>query len=127
NVELRHVTLTNRTAEPRELELTSYAEVVLAPPGADESHRAFSNLFVETEFVPDSDTLLASRRPRAADQPRSWAFHTVAVLGHSVGATQCETDRAAFVGRGRTMADPAALRSRLTQTTGAVLDPIFSL
>nr|WP_255604495.1 glucoamylase family protein [Oscillochloris sp. ZM17-4] len=68
--ELRRVTLTNLTAAPRELELTSYSEVVLAPPAADEAHPAFANLFVETEFVPEHDALLASRRPRAEGDSR---------------------------------------------------------
>ena len=35
----------------REIELTSYAELVLAPPAADAAHPAFSKLFVQTEFV----------------------------------------------------------------------------
>ncbi|NTU85689.1 MAG: glycosyl transferase, partial [Chloroflexales bacterium] len=107
--ELRRVTLTNLTAAPRELELTSYGEVVLAPPGADEAHPAFANLFVETEFVPEHDALLASRRPRAPDAARPWAVHSVSVRGHTLGATQHESDRAAFVGRGRNLSNPQAL------------------
>ncbi|NTU85506.1 MAG: glycosyl transferase, partial [Chloroflexales bacterium] len=125
--ELRRVTLTNHTAAPRELELTSYSEVALAPPAADEAHPAFANLFVETEFVPDHDALLASRRPRAEGGARPWAVHSVSVHGHALGATQHESDRAAFVGRGHAMADPQALHMPLGGHTGAVLDPALSL
>ena len=48
---MRRLVLTNRSARPREIEVTSYAEVVLAPLGADMAHPAFQKLFVETEFV----------------------------------------------------------------------------
>ncbi|HWQ12141.1 MAG TPA: glucoamylase family protein [Roseiflexaceae bacterium] len=127
NAELRRVTLVNTTGAPRELEVTSYAEVVLAHPAADEAHPAFSNLFVETEFVPEHHALLATRRPRAASARRLWAVHVVAVRGHTFGAVQYETDRLAFVGRGRTLADPQALHGPLAQRTGAVLDPVLCL
>ena len=50
SAEVRRVTLINESDETRELELTSYGEVVLALPGADRQHPAFSNLFVETEW-----------------------------------------------------------------------------
>jgi len=127
NAELRRVTLTNLTAAPRELELTSYGEVVLATPGADEAHPAFANLFVETEFVPEHDALLASRRPRAPGARQVWAVHSLSVRGHALGATQHESDRSAFVGRGRDLADPQALHGPLGGHSGAVLDPALSL
>jgi cyclic beta-1,2-glucan synthetase len=126
-VELRRVTLTNLSAAPRELEVTSYAEVLLATPAADEAHPAFSNLFIETEFVADHDALLASRRPRTANARRLWAVHSVSVRGHTLGTTQYESSRAAFVGRGRDLGDPAALGGPLGGNSGAVLDPIMSL
>lgn len=127
NVEVRHISLTNLTNAPRELEVTSYAEIVLASAAADAAHPAFSNLFVATEFVPAHDMLLASRRPRSADEAQVWALHVIAVRGHAGSSTEYETDRAAFIGRGRTTADPQALHTPLGQHTGAVLDPIFSL
>jgi cellobiose phosphorylase len=127
NVEVRRISLTNLTSAPRELEVTSYAELVLAPAAADAAHPAFSNLFVETEFVPEHDALLASRRPRVASDTRLWALHVIAVRGHAGSVTEYETDRAAFLGRGRTTSDPLALHAPLGAHVGAVLDPIFSL
>ncbi len=127
NVEVRHIALTNLTSAPRELEVTSYAEIVLASAASDSAHPAFSNLFVETEFVPEHDALLASRRPRSAGAARMWALHVIAIRGHAGSITEYETDRSAFIGRGHTVVDPQALHAPLTQQVGAVLDPIFSL
>ncbi len=127
--EVRRVTLTNHNHRPHELEVTSYAEVVLAPHRADLAHPAFNKLFLETEFIAAEEALLCRRRPRAADQKPVWGVHVIAVDGPTVGEVQYETDRARFLGRGRTPADPAALEpgGRLSGTTGPVLDPVFSL
>ena len=88
-------------ARTREIELTSYAEIVLAPPAADAAHPAFSNLFVQTEFAPELGALLATRRPRSHDEPQVWAAHVVVAEGETVGELQYETDRGRFLGRGR--------------------------
>ena len=127
--EVRRVTLINRSSALRHIELTSYGEIVLTDPGADRAHPAFQNLFVETEWLPELGAVLASRRPRAANDPRRWLAHVVAVGGVQEGPVSCETDRAQFVGRGRTVHDPVALdaASELSCSAGAVLDPIASL
>src|SRR5438128_154523 len=129
DAEVRRVSLTNLGTKSREIELTSYAEVVLAPPAADAAHPAFSNLSVETECVPELDTLLATRRPRSRGEARVWLAHVVVVEGDPVGDLQWETDRARFLGRGRGIRTPAAVIDGrpLSNTTGAVLDPIVSL
>ncbi len=126
--EVRVVTVTNRSRETRDIELTSYAEVVLADPDADRAHPAFQNLFVETEWLPDG-IILASRRPRSATERRPWCAHVVATGAERVGDVTCETDRARFIGRGRTVRAPRALDHdvELSGTTGAVLDPTMAL
>jgi cyclic beta-1,2-glucan synthetase len=127
--EVRRVTLTNNGQTPREIELTSYGEIVLAPPDTDRAHPAFANLFVETEYHEWCTAVTATRRPRSATEQRLWLVHVVAPGEERVGAVTCETDRARFLGRGRSAADPLALErgGPLTGTTGAVLDPIFAL
>ena len=128
--EVRRVTLINDTDETREIELTSYGEVVLNVPGADRQHPAFSNLFVETEWHPWCTALTATRRPRSAKESRLWCVHVVDAGGaERVGSPTYETDRARFVGRGRSTRAPIALDSNehLSGTTGAVLDPIFAI
>jgi cyclic beta-1,2-glucan synthetase len=129
DAELRKLTVTNVGSRDREIDFTSYAEVVLALQGADEAHPAFSNLFVETEFVPELGTLLATRRPRSADEPRVWLAHLAAVEGEPASPLQHESDRARFLGRGRGIRTPLSVYDGgpLSGTTGAVLDPIVSL
>ena len=133
-VEVRRVTLINHDARPRELELTSYSEVVLEPHRDDLAHPAFGKLFLETEWIASSGALLCRRRPRSAEEPPICAVHVAAVEVNvagsaTVGEKQYETDRSRFIGRGRTVANPVALDSGsvLSGTVGAVLDPVFCL
>src|SRR5262249_40900654 len=90
---------------------------------------AFVKLFLETDFVPAFGALLARRRPRGADQKPLWALHMSAAQGLEWGALEYETDRVRFLGRGRTPGNPVALGAgtRLSGTTGPVLDAVFSL
>jgi len=128
--ELRRITLVNYSSRPRQLEVTSYTELALAPHRADLAHPAFSKLFVETESLPECNALLAWRRPRSPEDQPVWAAQVVALppAADTPGQTvQVETDRARFLGRGRTTEHPAALEGELSNTTGWVLDPIFSL
>ena len=126
--EIRRVTLVNRSRVTRELELTSYGEVVLCSPDADRAHQAFQKLFVQTEWVPGA-TLLASRRPRSSEETWPWCAHVVACGPEQIGEVSYETDRARFLGRGRTIHTPRALDADvpLSGTVGAVLDPIVAL
>ncbi|MGH7264201.1 MAG: glucoamylase family protein, partial [Candidatus Rokuibacteriota bacterium] len=129
DAELRRVTVTNLGARAREVEVTSYAELVLAPPAADAAHPAFSNLFVQTESAADLGALLATRRVRSAAEPAVWAAHVVVVEGQAGAGAQYETDRARFLGRGRGVRTPMSVIDGrpLSNTAGSVLDPIFSL
>lgn len=135
DAELRRLTLTNHGSRTRFIEVTSYMEVLLAPVAADIAHPAFSNLFVETEYLHDVRGLLASRRPRKDGEMRPWAAHVVASGEGSGGGrdsmtgVEYETDRARFIGRGQDIGNPRSIVGGrpLSNTVGAVLDPIFSL
>ena len=137
DVEIRRVTLTNLSSRHRHIEVTSYAEVVLAPLNADLAHRAFSNLFVQTEILPERQAILCTRRRRTPSESAPWMFHLLVAPDAISTEPSCETDRARFLGRGRTMASPAALERRgkglplsktdLSNTDGSVLDPIVAI
>jgi len=129
DVEVRRVTLTNRSRTRRTIEVTSYAEVVLAEPAAEALHPAFANLFVQTELLRDRQAILCTRRPRSAGEETPWFFHLLAVHGAEAGECSYETDRSRFLGRGNTVADPKALTGsgKLSGSEGSVLDPIVAI
>ena len=106
DIELRRVRVTNRARTRRSIDVTSYAEVVLAPPAADALHPAFSNLFVQTEIIRRQRAILCTRRPRSQGEQTPWMFHLMAVHGADVGEVSYETDRLQFIGRGKTVVDP---------------------
>jgi cellobiose phosphorylase len=128
DVEVRRLTFTNRGHVRRDLEITSYLEIAMSAQRDDQAHRAFSNLFVETEALPDTQALLFSRRPRSADEHRSWGLHLIACDKESCEPS-FETDRAAFLGRLRGPDRPVALESGgpLAGGVGAVLDPCAAI
>jgi cyclic beta-1,2-glucan synthetase len=129
DIELRRITVTNRARKRRTIDLTSYAEVVLAMPAADAQHPGFSNLFVQTEILRQRQAILCTRRPRSAGEASPWMFHLMAVHGAEVGDISYETDRSRFIGRGRTVADPKAMNNgaKLSDSQGSVLDPIVAI
>jgi len=127
DTEMRRVRITNRTQSVRVFEVTSYAEIVLASQASDEAHPAFSNLFVQTEIMPQHNAVLCTRRPRSENERPPWMFHLMEVNGVAVESVSYETDRMEFVGRGKTLAHPQAMdHDMLSGKQGSVLDPILS-
>jgi cyclic beta-1,2-glucan synthetase len=129
DAEVRRVTISNVGDKTREIEITSYAELVLAPQASDQAHQAFSKLFVETEYLANLGAILATRRRRSHDEGEIWAANLAVVDGASVGKREFETDRARFIGRGADIRTASAVFSGrpLSGTTGTVLDPVFAL
>jgi len=129
DIELRRITITNRSRRSRSIDVTSYAEIVLASPAQDALHPAFSNLFVQTEILPQRKAILCTRRPRSLGEPEPWMFHLMAVHGADIGEVSYETDRLQFIGRGNTVAYPQAMRdsAALSGSHGSVLDPIVAI
>ncbi|MDB5473442.1 MAG: glycosyl transferase, partial [Devosia sp.] len=127
--EVRRITLANTGRRAQEIELTSYAEVVLTSPATDNAHPAFAKMFVQTEHLSEFDAIIATRRPRSGADPEVWAAHFAVVEGELAADPQYETDRARFIGSARALGDAAVLRTgeSLSNTVGTVLDPIFSL
>ena len=129
DAEVRRISITNTGSRLREIEITSYVELALAKPADDAAHPAFAKLFVETEYVRETGALLAGRRPHSAEEPTVWAAHLSVVEGEPGGDVQYETDRARFLGRNRSARTAQAVFEGwpLSNTVGAVLDPVFSM
>jgi cyclic beta-1,2-glucan synthetase len=133
DIELRRTTITNHSRSRRTIDITSYAEVVIANPAADKIHPAFSNLFVQTEIIEQRRAILCTRRPRSEGEKTYWMFHLMAVHGTDIEQVSYETDRSRFIGRGNTVNDPLSMCSTsdlfgtLSDSQGSVLDPIVSI
>jgi cyclic beta-1,2-glucan synthetase len=129
DAEVRRVSVTNEGTRVREIELTTYTEVVLSPAAADSAHPAFSKMFVRTEFIADSGALLATRRGREPTDPVLWLSHVCSLEGTGIGGLQFETDRARFLGRGRDLRNAVSIMDArpLSNTAGTVLDPVLAL
>ncbi|MCY7315924.1 MAG: cyclic beta 1-2 glucan synthetase [Rubrivivax sp.] len=142
DIELRRLRITNNSRTRRKIEVTSYAEVVLANATADVLHPAFSKLFVQTEILAKPAAVLCTRRPRSPQDATPWMFQLMAVHGvrvsgsrdAHVGKITHETDRARFIGRGNDAQSPLAMAlapthapaaaGPLSNTAGSVLDPV---
>ena len=133
DIELRRTTIENRSRSRRTIDVTSYAEVVLAPPATDKIHPAFSNLFVQAEIIEQRRAILCTRRPRSESEKNPWMFHLMAVYGAKIEQISYETDRMQFIGRGNTVSNPQAMGSpadlfgTLSGSQGSVLDPIVAI
>ncbi len=127
-VEIRRIHLINNNDHLRNLRLTSYGEVILGPQADDTRHPAFNKMFIQSEFVPELNLQIFMRRSRSNQEKSIFMGHMLVVEGSRVIARH-EADRNRFIGRDHSLVNPVALTSAgyLTGTTGATLDPIFSL
>lgn len=129
DVEWRRATLSNTGRRERTISLTSYAELVLGPAGADAAHPAFSKMFVQTEWLERGEILLATRRRRSPSEPEVWAAHRAMAQRGAGDGAEYESDRMCFLGRGRTLRGAQAMQTGVTLSgsQGSVLDAVFSL
>ncbi len=125
--EIRRVTLTNESDRRRRIVLTSFAEIVLAPPMEDERHPAFSKLFVGGEFLPERGGLLFTRRARDPAEAPPVLLHVVVGADGPVSPVRYECDRMRFVGRNRSMRSPRGASQALDGIQGWTLDPVAVL
>ncbi len=127
DLEIRRITLSNLADHARNLRLTSYAEVVLAPPLDDERHPAFSKLFVHSEHIPEIGGQLFTRRPRNPRDAPPVVLHFIVSEDDGLALAGHETDRRRFIGRSGNLRRPHGASHDLSGTIGFTLDPIMSL
>ncbi len=129
DAEVRRVSIANSGNRARDIDVTSYAELVLARQDDDVAHPAFMKMFVSTEYLAEQGTILATRRRRTPTEQEIWAAHLAIVDGEAVGKPEIETDRARFLGRGHSARRPMSVIDGrlLSNTVGTVLDPVFAL
>lgn len=129
DIEIRRIHITNHSKSKKSIEITSYAEVVLALPAEESAHPAFSNLFVQTEIIPQQQAILCTRRPRSNEEKPPWMLHLMKVNGVEAYQISYETDRNKFIGRGNSVAEPRVMgiSEPLSGTHGSVLDPIVAI
>lgn len=129
DVEIRRVKITNKSTATKTIEVTSYAEVVLAAQAADEAHPAFSNLFVQTSIHEEECAILCTRRARNRDENPPWMFHMFTLNGATKEELSFETDRMKFIGRTKSVQSPAAVANSgpLSGSSGSVLDPVVAI
>lgn len=130
DVEIRRITLHNETSRDRTLTVTSAGRPVLFSAEQVASHPAFSSLFIESEWIPELDGLLFSRRPQKPEESVAVLLHGLVSGAEGVTLEGYESDRSAFYGRDEgALQSPGALRSGLPlgRGVGTMLDPIMSL
>jgi cyclic beta-1,2-glucan synthetase len=129
DIEMRRLIISNCSDIRKTIEVTSYAEVVLAPAASDLMQPAFSNLFVETEIIPAQHAILCTRRPRSVEEQSPWMLHLMSIQGKEPEEISYETDRMEFIGRGNTIVNPGMMTKSgpLSGNHGSVLDPIVAI
>ncbi|MBW3097401.1 GH36-type glycosyl hydrolase domain-containing protein [Pseudohoeflea coraliihabitans] len=128
DAEGRRLTIRNRSDQDRFIEVTSYGEIVLEKADADLAHPAFSKMFVETDVILPDGVILARRKQRNVDDQPIYFAHLFSD-SVNVAGLEAETDRRAFIGRGRDISDPQAMDQgcELGGSDGFTLDPIYAL
>ena len=127
DVEIRRVTLFNDSDREREIDVTSYAEVVLAPAAAHERHPAFSKLFVHSEKLEGHEALFFTRRPRRPSDRPPVLVHQLLPADAAVAPAGFETDRRRFLGRHGDAGHPRGAVEPLDGSIGWTLDPVMAL
>jgi cyclic beta-1,2-glucan synthetase len=129
DLEIRQIQISNRSEQPRSVQVVSYAEVILAPQSADRRHPVFNTLFIESDYYESLHALHFSRRPRSPQEKRVHLVHSMYIQDGQDGSTSYESDRGAFQGRRGAHSRPPGLffEPGHQGKTGPVLHPIMSL
>ena len=128
NLEIRKITFTNHGNEKKQLEVTSYLEVVDDTHLAEISHPAFNKLFLESEYLEEQEIFLAKRR-RKKEVDNPYVMHMVRTGVKLCKKLEYENDRKRFMGRNNTLENPDSVVNSVAffNNSGFCNDPIMSL
>jgi cellobiose phosphorylase len=129
-VEIIQLKLTNKSAEVRELDITSYAEWLLG--FAPDEHREFHKLFIETSADEGSSTVFARKNiwgfpdDKGRHNNTSWPFTAFMSVSEPLKSFDC--DKESFIGLYNNDDRPKAMNDRmLAGRTGRFTDAIAAL
>ena len=126
HAEIRKITFKNESDEDIKLELTSYTEPILSENMNDVSHKVFNNMFIKTDYDPDTHSLVARRKARGESNLSSYMV-TRLIIDDPLDDYTYETERLNFIGRNKFINEAEALNKDLSNYTGDNLDPVMSL
>ena len=126
--EVRRFTFTNNGATDVDLELTSYAEVVISPKEVDAGHRVFNGMKILSEYDSEHDALIFNKPAPDSEDSRYFVVHKLFDDSNS-NLVEYETSRMRFLGRGGSIRHAHVIDNHrtLSNTVGTTLDPIMSM
>ena len=128
-VEIWICKIKNRSGQPKQLQLSSYFEWNLG--AAPDSHREFHKLFIETQFQPPLNAILATKTLWEVPTSRGhWNTEWPFIGFHAVNAkvSGWDTSKDALIGRHGTFQNPRGIRSgNFSATQGRFEDAVASL
>ena len=128
SVEIRQVTFKNVGDRSESITLTSYFEPILTHQKSDQAHKAFSNLFIETQTDNSKNCIIAKRRTIGDnDEQPMFAYRVIPPKGIPVPVI-LQTDRNKILARNTSMQEFKMVHPNEYEnnTPGAVLDPAIS-
>ena len=127
DLELRRMRVRNLSGRARSIEVTSYADLALAPAVAHEAPPA-AEPWAHSEILAEHGAILCTR-PHAQEAAAPWLLNLMTAHGGKADAASFETSRTRFLGRGQGAALPAALRTPgpLGGVAGVVPDPALAI
>lgn len=127
NIEVRKVTVKNNSQKEKQIEITSYMELVIDRYDAEASHPAFNKLFIESEYVKENNVLISTRRG-GSNNKALYFMHMINKESARVRSVEYECNRMRFIGRNRTLKNPYVIEKGIPLSNDAKFsgDPIAS-
>lgn len=97
-VEIRNLEIENRGNEEEIIEVTGVLEPVLSSKEQEYAHPAFNKLFLKTEYLQETGSILVERKSRTGNSNMYMGVNLY-TEDENIGELEYETDRAKLIGR----------------------------